>query len=266
MGIYIFVFIFGAIIGSFLNVCIYRIPKGLSLVKPPSHCPSCQYPIKFYDNIPIISYFILKGRCRYCKSPFSFRYPFIEALNGFLYVLIVARFGLIWLDAFYFVFISTMVVIFFIDLDCQIIPDKITLPGIVLGFISGALFLPDPFLRYTELGWKNSFIGLLSGFFLFLLIAEIGRLILKKNAMGGGDIKFMAMLGGILGWKGVLMTTFLSSFLGAFVGIFMTFLQKQDGSKKIPFGPFIAIGASICLFYGQEILEFYMQLMYRDAH
>lgn len=265
MVIYIFVFIFGSIIGSFLNVCIYRLPKGLSLVKPASHCPSCQHPVMFYDNIPVISYFILGGKCRYCKSPFSFRYPFIEALNGFLYVLIVARFGLIWLDAFYFVFISTMVVIFFIDLDYQIIPDKITLPGIPLSFIAGAFFLPDPFLRKAELGWKNSLIGLLSGFLLFLLIAELARLILKKDAMGGGDIKFMTMLGAVLGWKGVLLTTFLSSFLGSFVGISMAFLQKQAGPKKIPFGPFIAVGASICLFYGQEILEFYVKLMYGNS-
>jgi leader peptidase (prepilin peptidase)/N-methyltransferase len=203
--LYIPVVIFGLMIGSFLNVCIYRIPRKLSVVKPSSRCPACGTPIKIYDNIPVLSYLLLRGRCRQCNTGFSVRYPLIELLNAVLYSIVVNRFGTSspGVLLIYMLFTSTLIVILFIDLEHQIIPDSITLPGIPIAVIMGATVLPDPFMRTELLGLKSSLIGFVSGGGLFYLIAVIGKAILKKDAMGGGDIKMMAMIGGFLGWKGV---------------------------------------------------------------
>lgn len=257
---YIIIFIFGAVIGSFLNVCIYRIPRSLSIIMPSSMCPACNKKIRFYDNIPIISYVLLRGRCRHCKSRISIRYPLVEALNGTLYILILYRFGyndLLPVIA-YFIFVSSLVVITFIDLEFQIIPDRITLPGIPLSLILGATILPDPFFRYDSMGFKSSLIGLTAGGGLFYLIAVTGRAILKKDAMGGGDIKMMAMIGGMLGWKGVILTTFVGSLIGSIVGIVVIILKGRRWGIRIPFGPFLAIGAIVSLLMGQEILYLYL--------
>jgi leader peptidase (prepilin peptidase)/N-methyltransferase len=156
-----------------------------------------------------------------------------------------------------------MVVIFFIDLDHQIIPDKITLPGIPLCFILAGTFLPDPFFRDKPLGLPGAYIGMASGCFFFFTIALYGSYILKKEAIGFGDIKFMTMIGSVLGWKGVFLTTFTASLLGVLIGVPLVVVQKKsETARKIPFGPFLAIGASICLFFGQEILQFYVQMIY----
>ncbi|MBI4849478.1 MAG: prepilin peptidase [Nitrospirae bacterium] len=257
---YIFIFILGAVIGSFLNVCIYRIPQGLSIVSPASRCPSCGAPIKFYDNIPILSYILLAGRCRSCKAKFSIRYPFVEFLNAALYVIALNRFGIDppWVLLVYCIFISSLVVIFFIDIDHQIIPNSITLPGIPLAVILGAAILPDPFFRSQMLGIKSSVIGCFAGGGSFYLIAVIGKAILKKDAMGGGDIKMMAMVGGLLGWKGVILTTFMGSLLGSIVGISLIALKGREWGSRIPFGPYLAAGALVSLFYGQDILMWYL--------
>ncbi|GAB4544488.1 MAG: A24 family peptidase [Thermodesulfovibrionia bacterium] len=257
---YFIVFIFGAVIGSFLNVCIYRIPRGSSIVSPPSSCPDCGGKIRFYDNIPIISYIILGGRCRYCKSNISIRYPVVEFINAVLYTLILYRFGInnVYALLVYFTFISSLVVITFIDLEFQIIPDRITIPGIPLSLIFGATILPDPFFRYDLLGFKASLIGILSGGGLFYLIAVVGSAIFKQDAMGGGDIKMMAMIGGLLGWKGVIFTTFVGSLIGSIVGIIIFILKGRKRGIKIPFGPFLAIGAISSLLIGQEALYWYL--------
>lgn len=257
---YIIVFIFGAVIGSFLNVCIYRIPRGLSIISPSSACPFCGARIRFYDNIPIISYLILKGKCRNCNSGISIRYPIVEFVNAVLYVLILLRFSLNNIYAFliYLAFISSLVVITFIDLEFQIIPDRITLPGIPLSLVFGATILPDPFFRYDLLGFRASLIGLLSGGGLFYLIAVIGKAIFKQDAMGGGDIKMMAMIGGLLGWKGVIFTTFVGSLIGSIAGLMLIVLKGRRRGIKIPFGPFLAIGAISSLLIGQEALYWYL--------
>ena len=169
MFIYIISFIFGSLIGSFLNVCIYRMPRNLSIITPSSRCPACNIPINPYDNIPILSYILLGGKCRICKAKISFRYPLVEFLNASLYFLVLWRFGLGWHIPVYFVFCSALVVITFIDLDFQIIPDRITLPGIPIGLVAGSLLMPDPFLRYSLLGFKASIIGFLAGGSLFML-------------------------------------------------------------------------------------------------
>ncbi len=246
-------FLFGSIVGSFLNVCIYRMPRDFSIVSPSSRCPSCNTPIRPYDNIPLISFLILGGRCRYCKARISLRYPVIEALNGLLYVSALWRFGLGWYTPVLFAFCSAMIVITFIDIDFQIIPDVITLPGIAIGLVAASMILPDPFDRASLLGFKEAAIGLLSGGALFYLIA-----LLSKGGMGGGDIKMMAMVGAFLGWKGMLLTTFAGSLAGSLIGIFLMVFKGKGRKTKIPFGPFLAMGAILSLFYGHEIISFYL--------
>lgn len=258
MLLYVFAFIFGSLIGSFLNVCIYRIPRQVSIVWPSSRCPSCGQPIRAWDNIPILSYLMLGGRCRNCRAKIPYRYPVVEALNAVFYLILLWRFGPDWSFLVYALFCSALIVITFIDLDFQIIPDRITLPGIPLGILAGSLLLPDPFLRATALGWKSSVIGAVSGFLFFYLVAAAGEKIFRKEAMGGGDIKMMTMVGGFLGWKGVILTTFIGSLLGSVIGVVMMGLRGREHGSLIPFGPFLAAGAVASLIFGQEIVAWYL--------
>ena len=251
--LYIFVFLLGSIVGSFMNVCIYRMPRKLSIVIPSSRCPSCNTAIKPWDNIPIISYFFLGGRCRVCKSKISLIYPLVEFLNAVLYVFILWRFGFSWHTPLYFIFCSTLVVISFIDLEFQIIPDKITLPGIPIGIIIGSFLLPDPFMRYNILGLKASLLGFVIGGGVYYALALVSR-----GGMGGGDIKMMAMIGALMGWKAVLLISFIGSFIGGLVGIFLMVFKGKGRKTKIPFGPFLALGSVITLFYGEEILYWFL--------
>ncbi len=252
-------FLFGSVVGSFLNVCIYRIPRDLSIILPSSRCPACGTPIKPYDNIPIISFILLGGKCRRCGAKISLRYPLVEALNGLLYVLVLWRFGPGWHLLFLFALCSVLIAITFIDLDFQIIPDSLTLPGILIGLIAGSLALPDPFDRLSLLGFWGSAIGLLSGALAFFLIAEVSFLVLRQEAMGGGDVKMMAMVGAFLGWKSVLLTTFAGSLFGSLIGIFLMVFKGTGRRTKIPFGPFLALGALLSMFCGQEILSLYLK-------
>ena len=247
--LYIFVFILGSIVGSFMNVCIYRMPRKLSIVLPSSRCPSCNIPIKPWDNIPIVSYLFLGGRCRECKSKISLQYPLVEFLNAVLYVFILWKFGLAWHTPLYFIFCSTLIVISFIDLEFQIIPDKITLPGIPIGIIVGSFLLPDPFMRYNILGLKASLLGFVIGGGVFYALAIISR-----GGMGGGDIKMMAMVGALMGWKAVLLISFIGSCIGSIFGVFLMIFKGKGRKTKIPFGPFLALGSLVTLFYGEEIL------------
>ena len=253
MSFLVVVAVFGLVIGSFLNVCIFRIPRNISIVFPSSRCPSCNHPIRAWDNIPVISYMILGGRCRHCGAKISLQYPFVEALNAFFYVAVFWRYGFGWDSGVYALFCSSLLVITFVDLEFQIIPDRITLPGIVIGIVAGSLLMPDPFMRTTLLGYKASVIGLLSGGGFFYLVA-----VLSRGGMGGGDIKMMAMVGALMGWKTVLLTTFLGSLSGSMVGIFLMIFRGRGRKAKIPFGPFLALGAVITLFFGEEILAWYL--------
>ncbi len=256
--LYIIIFVFGAVIGSFLNVCIYRLPRNLSIVSPSSRCPSCQSPIRPYDNIPILSYIILGGRCRNCKAPISVRYPFVELLNALLYATVPLRFGFGWHIPVLFAFVSALIVITFIDLDFQIIPDVITLPGVLIGLIMATIIIPDPFSRNHQVGFLNSLIGVISGGGLFFIIALLGEKAFGQEAMGGGDIKLMAMIGGFLGWKSILLTTFAASLIGSIAGIIIMVIKGRGRGLKVPFGPFLSIGAMISLFFGQEVLYLYI--------
>ena len=253
MYLYFIVFIFGSIIGSFLNVCIYRMPRNISVILPSSRCTACNNPIRPWDNIPIFSYFLLGGKCKHCKEKISIRYPIVEAMNAILYVIVLWRYGFGWNSLVYFVLCSALIIITFIDLEFQIIPDRITLLGIPLGLVLGSFLLDDPFMRANALGYKASSIGFLAGGGIFYFIAVISR-----GGMGGGDIKLMAMVGAFMGWKAVLLTMFLGSLTGSVIGIFLMVYKKKGRKSKIPFGPFLAFGTIISLFFGQEILIWYL--------
>ncbi|HEY3347798.1 MAG TPA: prepilin peptidase [Nitrospirota bacterium] len=245
--IYLVVFMFGLVVGSFLNVCIYRLPLGKSIVSPPSACPACGTQIKPYHNIPVFSYLFLGGKCAYCGEPISVRYPAIELLNALGYTAAVYRFGADPKAFLVMLLFSVFVVITFIDLKYQIIPDYITLPGIVFGLAFGPLFF--------NTGFINSLVGAVAGGGLFFLIAVVSR-----GGMGGGDIKFIAMVGAFLGWRPVLMTIFFGSLLGALVGAGLLISKKAGRKTPIPFGPFLVAGALISIFFGENILDFYLNI------
>lgn len=243
-------FILGAAVGSFLNVCIHRIPLSISIVSPPSSCPGCGRHIPFYYNIPIISYIILLGRCAYCKNPISVKYPLVESVTAVFAVFIAIRFGMSLEALVYFIFISALIVITFIDLKYQIIPDCISIPGIPLGFIL-SFALPSP-------GVLNSAIGILLGGGILFSIACAYYWVTGNEGMGGGDIKLLAMIGALLGWKGVVMTLLAGSFTGAAAGVSFMVIYGKSGKYAIPFGPFLALGASVYLFFGDAIITWYI--------
>jgi leader peptidase (prepilin peptidase) / N-methyltransferase len=245
---YAFVFVFGAAIGSFLNVCIFRLPEHHSIVKPLSQCPHCQHPIRFYDNIPLISYLILKGRCRDCGEKIALRYPLVEFITAILAVLLFGKFYLTLNFLVFFIFTAVLLVITFIDLDYQIIPDVLTLPGIPVFFLLAVFAVKVP--------WMEAAIGLLIGGGVLLAIAFGYELITKREGMGGGDIKLLAMIGGFLGWKSLIFILLFSSFLGAIIGIAVMVIKKQDMKYAVPFGPFLSAAAVAYLFWGDAFMRF----------
>ncbi len=248
------VVVFGLCIGSFLNVCIYRLPNGKSLVNPRrSFCPNCESPIRYYDNLPVLSYAILKGRCRQCSEPITPRYPLVELMTGLFALCCVLHFGLTPKALVYFAFIATLIVITYIDIDHQIIPDVISLPGIPIFFL-GSLFVP-------EVSLMDAVLGLVSGGGSLLLVAWGYQLIAKKEGMGGGDIKLLAMMGALLGWKGVLFIIFVSSGIGTVSGLLVMLNQKEGMKLAIPFGPFLSLGAIIYIFFGPTVIGWYLGML-----
>jgi leader peptidase (prepilin peptidase)/N-methyltransferase len=244
------IFLFGTIIGSFLNVCIYRIPAGQSVISPASRCPKCGAAIRWYQNVPVISYLLLRGRCAGCKTRISLRYPLIEALTGLLFVWVWLAFGWQVATPLYWVFVAALVVITFIDLDHQIIPDVISLPGIVVGFLA-ALAIP-------WLPWLDSLLGILLGGGSLFLVAAVYQRLTGQEGMGGGDVKLLAMIGAFLGWKAVLPVIFLGSLAGSLVGVPLMLIKRSGGKLAIPFGPFLALGAVICLLWGRQLFDWYV--------
>ncbi|HEY4485909.1 MAG TPA: prepilin peptidase [Nitrospiria bacterium] len=239
--------VIGMLIGSFLNVCIHRLPLNESVAAPRSRCPSCRRPIRVWDNIPLISYLWLRGRCRDCGRSISLRYPLVEFLNGAGYVLVLWRFGPGLPAAVYALLFSAFVVVTFIDLDHQIIPDRITYPGMLIGLAASAWVLPT--------GLLNAAIGLLAGGALFYLVA-----LLSRGGMGGGDIKYIAMIGAFLGWKQMLLTIFLGATSGSVIGLILMAFMGKTRKYPVPFGPFLSLGAVVSLFAGPEIWEWYQRL------
>ncbi len=252
----IFAFVFGAVVGSFLNVCIYRLPAGKSVAFPASHCPACGVAIRPYDNIPIVSYLVLRGRCRSCGVRISPQYPAVELVNALLTMFLFIKFGFSLTFLFLFVFCSALVVITFIDLEHRIIPDLISLPGIVVGF-AASFFILDLYNTERVLGWLNSLIGILVGGGSLFIVAFAYQLLTKKEGMGGGDIKLLAMMGAFLGWIAVPFIIFASSLVGSVIGITIMLAQKKDSKLAIPFGPFLAFGAVLYVFYGKQLIDWY---------
>jgi leader peptidase (prepilin peptidase) / N-methyltransferase len=242
---------FGAIVGSFLNVCIIRLPKEESIIIPGSHCPQCNHPIKFYDNIPLISYLLLGGKCRYCKRSISAQYPLVEGTTAISSLLLFLKWGLSLSYFFYFSFVAALIIITVIDLYHQIIPDVISIPGIGVGLL-GALIIP-------HITFFNSLLGILLGGGSLFVVATLYQWFFKREGMGGGDVKLLAMIGAFLGWDAVILTILLSSLIGSITGIIIMVLKGKDFKYAIPFGPFLSLGAVIALFYKNEIISWYLQ-------
>ena len=252
-----FGFVLGTVMGSFLNVCIHRIPQGKSIVTPSSHCPHCKKPIRFYDNIPLVSFIWLRGRCRVCNAPISLRYPLVELLMGLFSSILLLRYGVSALYFIYFILFGSLTLISFIDLTHRIIPDVISLPGIIIGVAISFL--------HPQLSFTNALIGVLVGGGSLYVVATLYQLITKREGMGGGDVKLLAMIGAFIGWKGVLFTILCSSFIGSMVGVAMMFISKADSKYAVPFGPFLSLGAMIYVLLGDPLISWYIAILQRGA-
>ncbi len=248
----IFAFIFGAVIGSFLNVVIYRLPRNKSLVSPPSHCPKCGHQIRWYENIPIISYLFLMGKCSKCKTKISARYPFVEFLTGTASVFSFLKYGISADYFFVFLFLSLMIALSFIDIDLQIIPDEINL----IGFVSGIIYA---YFR-DDFSVLDALIGAGVGAGFLFLVGYLYFKFRKIEGLGFGDVKLMAFVGSYTGWFGALFTIFAGSLFGAVIGIAYSIIKKEEnkGTFQIPFGPFLASAAVIYIFFGEQIKTWYL--------
>ena len=255
----IIAFILGAVVGSFLNVCISRIPNDVSVVSPPSHCPKCKAPIFFYDNIPLISYLVLRGRCRSCSEHISPRYFIVELLMAALSLALFYRFGFGFVFFVSFVFVGALIVISFIDLDVRIVPDVISLPGILLGL---GLSVAGYFVLGNQSGIVpsplSSAIGILAGGGFLLATAWIYEKITGVEGMGGGDIKLLAMIGAFLGWPSIPITLFFASLVGSAIGLTCMLLTGAGRRLALPFAPFLCSGALLFIFFGEDLIRFYL--------
>jgi leader peptidase (prepilin peptidase) / N-methyltransferase len=244
-------FLVGCCFGSFYNVLIHRLPAGESIVRPGSHCPLCSTPIAFYDNIPLLSYLLLRGRCRHCGERIPLRYPSVEGLTGALTLLLFVRYGLAPQLFIEWIFVSLLIIITFIDLDTYLIPDALSVPGMIAGFAASFISL--------RLSWSDSLLGIFLGGGFFYLIA-VGFLYLRhKEGLGGGDIKLLAMIGAYLGWPGVVFTVLTASIIGTVAGVIVMWRTRKGLGAMLPFGPFLASGAVLYLFWGDEFYRWYVK-------
>lgn len=239
---------FGAVVGSFLNVVIYRLPRAESLVFPSSHCPRCGSKIRARDNVPVVAYLVLRGRCRDCGERIAGRYPLVEALTAALAAGLWFRYGFSVSCAVYFVFLAGLVAITFIDIDHRIIPDSLSLGGVVVGFVSAF---------FTPVGWVGSLLGIALGGGVLLAVALGYYVVTRREGMGLGDVKLLAAIGAFLGWRAVLFTVFVSSVLGSVVGLTIMAAQRSGLRLEVPFGPFLAFGATLYVFFGPPIIRWY---------
>ena len=249
----------GLALGSFFNVVIHRVPRKQSIVSPPSHCPKCRKRIRPWDNIPVLSYLLLRGRCRYCRNPISPRYLAVEALTAGLFLAVFARFGYDWATPAGIVFVSLLLVMAMIDLEHQIIPFSISIPGLVLGV--AASFLPPDRLVDTLIGAAVGagfvlFAWLLWRFVLAGLFRRFG--IDQKEGMGGGDLPLAAMIGAFLGWQSTIVALFAAVVSGVVVGLVLRWTGKSRAGQHVPFGPFLAFGALVGLFAGPQLFGWYL--------
>ncbi|MBD2499505.1 prepilin peptidase [Anabaena azotica] len=259
----VFVFALGASIGSFINVVVYRLPAGLSLLWPPSRCPHCLKALKAYDNVPVLGWIWLKGRCRYCKSPISWRYPVVETATGMIFLLIFFIFKVSIITIGYWILCSWLLALTLIDLDTMTLPSPLTKSGLVLGLIYQIVmgYTNEASLSGIARHLMMGIVGAVLGLWLFDAIALLG-IFLQKEAMGAGDAKLAAMMGAWLGWRYLLLAGFIACAVGAFVGIAAIILSKRKWGQKIPFGPFLALGTFITLLGGKPILAAYLGLFF----
>ncbi len=261
--------IMGGMIGSFLNVCVYRLPEGLSVVKPRSRCPKCETPIAWYDNLPVISWILLRAKCRQCKAPISWQYPLVEAITGILFLLVFLKFGFTLASPIYMILVAALVLVTFVDLTDWTIPNEVTFPGMPLGIVcalvammvpESGLLLDDPIMAIA---------GLFAGGGLLYGLDMVSLLVLKKRGMGFGDVKLLAMLGAFFGLWGVFLIIILASFSGSAIGIPLIMAGRkqtsvsEDNEKEnighyLPFGPCIVLGGIVYLFYGPQIIQTYL--------
>ncbi len=243
----------GFILGSFLNVCIYRLPRGMSVVRPRSRCPSCKRPIAWYDNIPVVSFLSLRGKCRHCGVRIPVRYPLIEAATGLISWLVYHRYGLGPAYFVYFPYGASLLAVSAVDLEHRIIPDEISLPGIVIGVLLAAL---TPVMPITD-----SLLGLLLGGGSLLVVGMAYEAVRKQEGIGGGDIKLLAMIGAFTGWKGVLFTIFGGSLVASIVGIALMIGRRTNGQIPIPFGPFLSGASFVYVLFGDRLIHAYLALL-----
>lgn len=241
----------GLAVGSFLNVCIHRVPRGGSIASPPSQCPGCGYRLHWYDNVPVLSYLLLRGRCRGCRAPISIRYPMVEIVTMALFVLHLYVFGWTALMAVRLVFASALVVLFAIDLEHHLLPNVITLPGIVAGLVASTMLPP---------GVWDALLGTILGGGVLWLIGEAYYRYAGQEGMGGGDVKMLAMVGAFLGWKLVLVTLVLSSVAGSLIGLLVIAVRRGGMKYALPYGTFLALGALAASLVGEEIVAWYLGL------
>jgi leader peptidase (prepilin peptidase)/N-methyltransferase len=247
------VLLLGLAIGSFLNVVIHRLPRGESLISPGSKCPSCGYALRPLDNIPVVSYLMLRGRCRACRIRITARYPLVEIATAALFVLHYVVFGWTPLLAVRLLFASALIALFAIDLEHHLLPDALTLPGIVLGLLA-ALFLPP--------GFRDAVIGMVVGGGVLWLIGEAYYRYSGEEGMGGGDVKMLAMIGAFLGWQLVIVTLVFSSIAGSLTGLLLIVTRKGGLKYALPYGTFLAIAAVVASLYGTHLVAWYTGLYY----
>jgi leader peptidase (prepilin peptidase) / N-methyltransferase len=241
--------VLGACVGSFLNVCIYRLPRRESLAWPGSHCTSCTRSLAWYENIPIVSWVVLRGRCRTCRAPISWMYPIVEVTTALVFVIGYLLYGLTPLAAVRVLFGCALIVLFVTDLQHKILPNVITVPGIVIGFAC-SLFVPP--------GWRDSLIGIVAGGGVLFALAEAYYRVRGQEGLGMGDVKLLGMIGAFLGWKLVLLTLVLASFAGSLAGGVMIASGRGSMKYALPFGTFLAVGALVAAIWGMPIVDWYL--------
>jgi leader peptidase (prepilin peptidase)/N-methyltransferase len=244
------IFLFGLLLGSFFNVCIYRIPREESIIFPPSHCTVCGTQLKWLDLFPLFSWLFLRGRCRTCNSSISFQYPLVEFVTGLLYLLLFLKFGFSGSFISYLILASILIITTGIDIEHQIIPNGLVLIGVIAGI--------SLILTGASVNWLDGLIGFFVGGGIFLLVALLSVWILKKEGMGGGDVKLMGMIGLFMGWKLTALSILLSIYAGGLIGGVLLLLKIKKRGDAIPYGPFIAVGTLISIFYGNELISWYI--------
>jgi leader peptidase (prepilin peptidase)/N-methyltransferase len=263
---YTYVIIIGLLIGSFLNVCICRIPKGESIVKPSSHCVKCDHKLRWFELIPVFSFLFLKGKCRKCGVKISPRYALVEILTALVFGILFHKYGIEQIADFVAAafFMSVMIAVFFIDLEHMIIPNGLVITGLV-GGVGAGLYnaFVNPLEIYGDDKWWNPFLGAVIGFGVLLIVALLAHLVYgSEEAMGGGDIKIFAPIGLFLGWKMTLVTFFISVVLAGFIGFLLILLKIKDRKSGIPFGPFIVAGTFLTYLFGWGLLNWYLERLF----